>query len=36
MKKSHKLRAFLAFLALNALLLPILWFLVDAILGGVN
>ncbi len=34
MKKSHKLRAFLAFIALNLLLLPILWLLVDAILGG--
>jgi hypothetical protein len=36
MKKSHKLRAFIAFIALNLLLLPIIWFLVDAILGGIN
>jgi hypothetical protein len=36
MKKSHKLRAVLAFLALNALLLPILWLLAEALMGGVN
>jgi hypothetical protein len=35
MKKSHKLRA-LVFLALNLLLLPAIWLLVDAIVGGVN
>jgi hypothetical protein len=36
MKKSHKLRAFLAFIALNALLLPILWLLAEALMGGIN
>jgi len=36
MKKSHKLRAFLAFLALNAFLLPILWLLAEALMGGAN
>jgi hypothetical protein len=36
MKKSSKLRAFLAFLALNAFLLPVIWLLADALIGGVN
>jgi hypothetical protein len=33
--KSKLLRA-LGFLALNLLLLPILWLLADALMGGVN
>ena len=36
MKKSSKLRAFLAFVALNALLLPIIWLLAEALMGGAN
>jgi len=36
MKPTNKLLRALAFLALNLLLLPVIWLLVDAILGGAN
>jgi hypothetical protein len=36
MKIPSKLLRALAFLALNLLLLPVIWFLADALMGGAN
>jgi hypothetical protein len=36
MKTRSKLLRALAFLALHILILPVVWFLVDAIVGGAN